>query len=152
MSDRRKLAWIAAVLAFAAAPAWAGLGESVDSIARDHVALRGASLQVTPKAAFDLHEITTPGGSRVREYASKSGTVFAVAFRGRMPDLHVLLASHYAEYQAATEARRGNHRALSISTPGLSLNIMKLPRGFTGSAQVPSLMPAGTSAKDLEAP
>lgn len=147
-----KLVWLAAIAALAAAPAHAGLGERAETIARDRTALRGASLQVMPKAAFDLHEITTAEGSRVREYASKSGTVFAVAWQGRMPDLHVLLASHYAEYQAATEARHANRRVLSISTPGLSLNILKLPRGFTGSARVPSLMPAGTSVKDLEAP
>jgi hypothetical protein len=147
-----KLAWIAAAAALATTPAFAGLGESVTTIARDHAALRGASLKVTPKAAFDLHEITTAEGSRVREYVSKSGTVFAVAWSGLMPDLHVLLAGHYAEYQAATEARHANRRVLSIATPGLSLNIMKLPRGFAGSAQVPSLMPAGTSAQDLEAP
>ena len=149
---RHKLACTAAVLALAAAPAHAGLGESVDSIARDHAALRGASLHVTPAANWDLHEITTAQGTRVREYSSKSGTVFAVTWRGRMPDLHVLLASHYAEYQAATEARPANRRVLSIATPGLVMDAMKLPRGFTGSAHVPGLLPAGTSAQDLEAP
>jgi hypothetical protein len=140
----------AAMLALLLAPAaFAGLGEQTDSISRDHAALRGTALQVTPAASWDVHEITTAEGSRVREYASKDGTVFAVAWEGRMPDLHVLLASHYAEYQAATEARRPNRRALNIDTPTLRLSAVKLPRGFAGSAHVPSLLPAGVAPESL---
>lgn len=142
-----KFVWVAAVFALAPA-AQAGLGETVDSVARDHAALRGAALQVTPAASWDVHEITTAEGSKIREYAGKDGMVFAVAWQGRMPDLHVLLASHYGEYEAAT-MKHANHRVLSISTPGLVLDAMKLPRGFTGSAHVPALLPAGTNPAGL---
>jgi hypothetical protein len=149
LEHRSRLAGLFAALAFAVAPAaFAGLGERTDSIARDHAALGGTALQVTSAASWDVHEIVTSEGSKIREYAAKDGTVFAVAWEGRMPDLHVLLASHYAEYQQAT-ARHANRRVLSISTPGLVMSAMKLPRGFAGSAHVPALLPAGTNPEGL---
>jgi hypothetical protein len=130
--------------------AYAGLGETVDSIARDHAALRGAALQMTPRESWDLHEITTPEGTRVREYASKAGMVFAVSWAGPvLPNLPLLLAAHYDEYATAARARHAGHRHLSISTKGLVLNITKLPRGFAGSAHLPEMLPAGTTAADL---
>ena len=70
--------------------AFAGLGDTAASVQRDHTALRGTSLTVTPMASYDLHEITSPD-SRVREYVSHAGTVFAVTWSGRArPDLSVV--------------------------------------------------------------
>jgi hypothetical protein len=148
---RRRAATALIVLGSLLAPtAYAGLGEAVDSVQRDHVALHGTTLAVTPMQAYDLHEITTADGTRVRQYVSRSGTVFAVAWSGRsMPDLHVLLAQHYEQYLAAATAHRGSHHVLNVATAGLVLNVTKLPRASTGSAHVPALVPAGTSVQEL---
>jgi len=149
----RVLARAPALLCFGltlAPAAHAGLGEAVESVQRDHAALRGSSLAVTAAQAYDRHEITTPDGTRVREYVSHAGTVFAVTWSGRsLPDLKVVLAQHYDEYASAATGRRGNHHVLSIATPGLVLNIRKLPRGFTGGAHVPALLPPGVAAQDI---
>jgi hypothetical protein len=130
--------------------ALAGLGESADAISHDRTALRATAETVTPLVAYDVHEMTTEDGSRVREYVSRSGTIFAVAWNGRTkPDLSALLAAHYADYLKAAASNHFNHHVLSISNGDFAMRIMKLPRGFTGSAHVPALLPTGTTAQDI---
>ena len=139
---------VAAGLGLAPA-AQAGLGEGVDSVARDHAALRAKSVSILPMQAYDVHELATSGG-HVREYVARTGTVFAVTFKGSsMPNLRAVLGSHYGEYEVAVNARLTNHKVFAMSSPGLVMEVVKLPRGFTGSAHVPSLLPAGVAARDL---
>jgi hypothetical protein len=130
--------------------ALAGLGEGADSLAHDRMALRASADSVTPFNAYDLHEVTTEDGSRVREYMSRSGTIFAVAWSGRSkPDLSALLGAHYADYLKAAASNHVNHKVLSISSGNFAMQIMKLPRGFTGFAYLPALLPSGTAAQDI---
>lgn len=138
-------------VAVALAPAAeAGLGEGVDSVARDHATLRAHAATLVPMQAYDRHELVTADGGRVREYASRDGTVFAVTFSGRtMPDLRALLGSQYPDYIAATSALRMNHKVLAINGPGLVMEVVKAPRSITGSAHVPALLPSGVSAREL---
>jgi hypothetical protein len=147
----RRMAGIVSVLVLALAPtAHAGLGEDVGSIARDQPVLHARAAAVTPMQAYDLHETTTDNGTRIRQYVSRSGAVFAVTFNGRtIPDLRALLGSHYAEYAVAMNSRHTNHKVLAVNSPGLVMEIVKLPRGFAGSAHVPTLLPEGVSAGEL---
>ena len=76
--------------------AHAALGGDLASIDREQAALQ-AERVVTPAVAYDLHELITPNGTRVREYLDRSGRVFAVSWSGpRLPDLGQLLGA-YAE-------------------------------------------------------
>src|SRR5512140_1071970 len=135
---------------FFAGAAQAGLGERGESIARDHATLRGTALQVTPMANYQMHEITSEHGGRVREYVSPAGRVFATTWSGpAMPDLKVVLAAHYPDYMASAQAHRASHHVLSVATPGMVLQVVKLPRGITGSAHVPALVPAGVNIQDI---
>jgi hypothetical protein len=128
----------------------AGLGESADSVRRDHTALGGTALTVRPGAAYDVHETATPDGARIRQYVSHGGTVFAVAWSARtQPDLRILLAQRYPAYVAAASARRGNHHVLSFAGAELTATIVRHPRGFTGTAFAPALMPDGVAAGEL---
>lgn len=130
--------------------AWAGLGERVESVQRDHAALRAATAKVTAAAHCDVHEITTAQGATVRQYVSADGTVFATTWSGpAMPDLKVLLASRHADYMAAAQARRGSHHVLAFDSERLVLRVTKLPRGIAGSAHVPALVPAGMDIQDI---
>jgi hypothetical protein len=150
-ASRRAATALIIVGSLVASVAHAGLGEPADSVPRDHVALSGVTLRVTPMKSFDVHETTTADGTRVRQYVSHVGTVFAVAWSGRaLPALPVVLAKHYDAYLSATKEHRGNHHVLSIATPELVLSVVRLPRGFTGSAYVPALLPPGTSAQELQ--
>ena len=150
---RRALAMTPALLGLglASAPAaHAGLGEGVESVQRDHIALQGTALAVTPTGSYDLHEITIAQDNRVREYVSPTGTVFAVTWSGRsLPNLKAVLGQHYDEYAAASTGHRGSHHVLSVTTPGFVLSIRKLPRGFIGSAHVPALLPPGLDPRDI---
>ena len=131
--------------------AHAGLGDSTDSVARDRGVLHAQTETRTTTAAYDRHEFTTASGTRVREYVSKSGKVFAVSWSGpSLPDLKTVLGSHYDAYLAAATAPHHNHHVLTISTPGLMLQNSRLPRGFTGRAHIPSLVPAGVSSAELD--
>jgi hypothetical protein len=129
--------------------AQAGLGEPAASVPRDHAALHGTALTVTPTHAYDLHEITTPE-TRVREYVSRTGTVFAVTWSGRAtPDLSVVLGARYSAYAKVAAPRRGGHKVYAVATDDLVLHVTKLPRGFVGEAHAPSLLPAGVTAGDI---
>lgn len=130
--------------------AQAGLSERAESVAHDHAMLRGAALRVTPMANYQVHEITSDHGDRVREYVSPAGQVFATTWTGRaMPDLKVVLAGHYADYMANAQARRGNHHVFSMVTDRMVMRIVKLPRGVAGSARAPALMPPGVNVEEI---
>ncbi len=134
-----------------ASGARAGLGGAVASVERDGTLLKATSHAVTPMASYQLHEMTTPDGVRVREYVSQAGTVFGVAWDGLVkPDLSVLLGQHYGDFSAALAARRtSNHKVFTMASNGIVVSIVKLPRGFRGSASVASLLPSGMSARDV---
>ena len=128
----------------------AALGESRASVQADREALNGSSTIVTTTATYEVHETRTADGTRLREFVNPGGRVFAVTWSGRFqPDLEKLLASHYPEYLAAAGHRRGGHHVVSVSTPELVLSIVQLPRGFSGSAHVPSLVPPGVKPEEL---
>ena len=131
-------------------PARASLGESRASVAVDHRALHGTALTVSATQAYEVHEMTTADGGRIRQFVGPGGRVFAVTWSGRFqPDLQQLLAAHYAAYLAAARAHRGGHHLLSVSTPQLVLDVVQLPRGFAGSAHLPALLPAGVKPEEL---
>jgi hypothetical protein len=141
----RRAKWPALALAGGlSVAAHAGLGESVDSVARDHAALRGIGLTSRAMPTFDVHEITTQHGTLVRHYVSRSGSVFATSWSGpSLPDLKVVLGRSYAEYTAAAQSSSGQQKILSISTQNLVLRVVRYPRGLAGWAHVPGLLPPG---------
>jgi Protein of unknown function (DUF2844) len=129
--------------------AHAGLGATVDSVARDEVMLKGVDL-VTPTANYDLHEIKAASGTTVREYVSRQGTVFAVTWEGRTtPDLERLLGSSYSRYLAEARAHRSGHHLLSINTPDIVASVVRLQRSSIGHVHVPALVPAGVAVTEL---
>ncbi|MFI4868231.1 MAG: DUF2844 domain-containing protein [Steroidobacterales bacterium] len=134
------------------APALAHLGGDTDSVSADRDALR-AELHSTPMQHYDLHEISTAGGTRVHEYTTRQGTVFAVTWQGPLPpDLRQLFGNYFEKYQsaAATQARPGMHRQLMIAAGDLVVQSTGHLRDFRGRAYVPSLVPAGVSVADLQ--
>lgn len=147
----RRICVIAFTASVAATTASAGLGENVASIAHDREALRADAGTILIAGRYDRHEFRTAAGTRLREYASSDGTVFAVTWAGPVPpDLRTVLASHYAAFVAAARANRHNHHVLTMTTPELVLVNRRLPRGFAGRAFVPASMPAGVTAAELE--
>ena len=137
--------------ALLATPAWAGLGESVAQISRDGLRLKAGAAQITRGLAYDRHALRTANGVQVLEFAGRDGQVFAVSFSGpAMPDLKVLLGNRYSEYAAAVHPSPSTHKIYTHTSGTLELSIVKLPRGFTGSAFVPGAVPAGVNPRDLQ--
>jgi hypothetical protein len=140
---------LAAMLGTAlAGPAHAALGGDVASVMRDSAALK-ATHSVTPFARYDLHESSSPDGMLLREYVDHGGRVFAVSWRGpRSPDLKELLGVHAAHF-AAARSRLSNHHVTVVDEPGLAVTVLKLPRGWSGQALVPTALPSGVDRAEL---
>ncbi len=129
--------------------AYAALGENVSSVARDHAALHG-SLVSTPMQQYDVQEMVTDTGTRVREYSAHGGPVFAVTWSGtQVPDLSLLLGTYFDRYVAAAKAHRTGHHVLSVNTPSLAMSIVRFQRSSSGQVYVPSLMPHSVTRREL---
>ncbi len=90
----RRLARIALIALAVPSTAFAVLGGDVSSLQTDRMSMK-ATLPVAKKAAnYTVHEMTTASGVVVREYEAPTGTVFAIAWHGRViPNLQQLLGS-----------------------------------------------------------
>lgn len=149
--------WRACVLRTAASivliffsQAQAGLGEPASSVLDDQASFKSSSLNVTAQGKLDLYEFTTADGIRIREYVCVDGIVCAVAWQGHdNPDLSLLLADFYKDYQRAAEKPRLNRRALMVSNERWVLHINALPRGFIGRAYLPGALLNDVSAHEL---
>jgi hypothetical protein len=113
-----------------------------------------ASLRITRAAAYAVHELQAPDGHVVREYLSRSGTVFGLAWQGpSKPDLHQLLGTHFDEFmqaaQAAQATRRG-HGPLVVNLPGMVVVSGGHMRAFSGRAYLPQSLPEGVNADAIQ--
>ncbi len=130
-------------------PAAAALGDTVASVAKDQVAVRG-TLTVTPMQSFDVHQLVDAHGQTVREYADRAGTIFAVTWNGpRSPDLKQLLGAYYGRYVAAAALHKTGHHVLSIRSPTLDLSIVRVQRRAFGRAYLPTRLPGGVTRAEL---
>ncbi len=106
-----------------------------------------------PSGLFTVHESELGSGTIVREYATPSGQVFAVAWRGPvLPDLRTLLGSYFQTFKQETGLPRQTTRLgspLSIERDGLVINSVGRMRNFFGHAYAPALVPSGITIKDV---
>jgi hypothetical protein len=151
-----RVKWVSFALAigmtpWCVAPVRAALGGDAASVASDAEALHGV-IHSTPLQQYDIHEITSDNGMRLREYQNRSGVVFAVVWSGpAMPDLQKLLGASYQTYTTAVAAANhsGLKRSPRIATSELVVESEGHMRAYTGRAYLPALVPAGTSPADL---
>jgi hypothetical protein len=128
----------------------AALGDTAVSVSHDTASLK-ASLRVVGGAKYDVHELTTPAGTTVREFVAPAGTVFAVAWRGPFkPDLRVLLGSYFDLYASAPRSAGSTRTHLAIDEPALVVRAGGHMRAFSGLAWVPALLPAGVNPGELQ--
>jgi hypothetical protein len=130
-------------------PSLAALGSPYASIEADQTALR-ASLKVTPHSSFEVHELTLPSGTLVREYVTTSGIVFAVAWNGSSkPNLSQLLGPYFADLSTAAQTSRGGHNRLYLSRSDLVIQAGGHMRAFFGRAYLVAAVPAGVATDEL---
>lgn len=130
--------------------AFAALGENESAIPAEQAQMR-ASLRVTRTANYAVHEMQTPAGHVIRQYASPTGTVFGVTWQGpSKPDLRQLLGAHFDEFIQAAQTNRHGHGPLTINQPGLVVQSGGHMRAFTGRAYLPQMLPQGVRAEDIQ--
>jgi hypothetical protein len=131
-------------------PAHAGLGGTVDSVKADQEAMKG-TLQVMSLSGYEIHEIQSPQGVKVREYVSPNGIVFGVAWQGPWtPDLRQLLGQYFDQYVKAAQVKKNARGPISIQLPGLVVERGGHPRSFVGRAFVPQMIPEGVTADAIK--
>jgi hypothetical protein len=141
-----------ALCAFAMSwPCFATLGGDLSTVQQDRTRLK-ASLRVSPSTGYTVHELTAGTGTTVREYATPDGRVFGVAWQGPWkPNLQQLLGDYFADYQAATKAKRtGRNGPLSSSTSRVVIEARGRPRAFFGRAYVPDLLPPNVNPSEIQ--
>ena len=133
----------------AAPAARAALGSSVASIETDRAALH-AQHSVTARGLYELHELTLPSGTTLREYRAPDGIVFAVTWNGpAKPDLSQALGAYFPGYVEAARANGAGHNRLAATRADLVLVSSGHMRAFTGRAYLASAIPAGVSIDEL---
>ncbi len=128
-----------------------------------HAVLGGLPQQFNTEATTAVSSVTSAGtnyvtrdttlasGTRVREYVSAGGLVFALTWDGpTLPDLKALLGKYF-DTMAAESARmpRAGRSSMAISLPEVVINSGGRMRAFEGSAWIPAELPAGFTAADL---
>ncbi|MGA2778076.1 MAG: DUF2844 domain-containing protein [Steroidobacteraceae bacterium] len=127
----------------------AALGGPYASIAADQTHMR-ASIKVTAQNAYEVHELTLPSGTVVREYVSSSGVVFAVAWNGpSLPDLRQMLGPYFADFTSEAQLRRGGLNHMNLNRSDLSIQSGGHMRAFVGRAVLPQAVPSGVSNSEL---
>jgi hypothetical protein len=122
----------------------------VAAVSSDAQALQ-ASPRVAAHAAFTVHELQTPTGTLIREFAAPSGLVFAVSWRGPFkPSMGLLLGRYLGEYARAPRNPGSTRSRLSIEQPDLVVHAGGHMRSFAGIAYLPQLLPANVTEADLQ--
>jgi len=130
----------------------ATLGESADSVETDRqalLAMRGAN---TVHDGYTIHDIHSDS-IVVREYVSKTGVVFGIAWKGLIyPDLTPLLGSYANEYKEALRKapRQYGRHPLQVKTTRVVVEEWGHMRNLQGRAYSPALIPPGVSVDEIK--
>jgi len=134
------------------APSFAVLGGDVSSVQADQAHIN-ASLHVIQAQNYTIHELRSPSGTVLREYASPGGKVFAVTWQSpALPDLKQLLGSHFEEFQQAAAQAQGSRVGrgpLIIQLPRLVVELGGHMRAFVGRAYLPDQLPSNVRVEEI---
>jgi hypothetical protein len=143
----RAILCIQLILVMGSVPAWAVLGGDVSSVTADQNVLQG-QVRKELHTGYELHEITGPSGSIVREFVSPQGKVFGIAWQGHgIPDLRQLLGSYATQLREGQRTRVVPRRSVLIQGDDFVLSSFGYSRFSRGRAYVPSLVPSNVSAE-----
>ncbi len=138
-------------LALSISPAaHAVLGGAASTVQMDHMRMKATVPAATGKLNYTVHEMTVPSGTVVREYIADD-KVFAVTWRGpHVPDLKQLMGTYFDTYRNEAQTHRSGHNHLAIEHPEFVMHASGHMRAYTGSAYLPSMLPAGVTANDIQ--
>jgi hypothetical protein len=127
----------------------ATLGESVQSIQVDQMRVAAVRRQATG-LDMQVHTLTSADGSVIRQYVSRDGRVFAVAWNTRAkPRLDQLLGASFGPYalagRRAMQQRPGIVHHSVVSSGDLVVESSAHLNAHVGRAYLRSLLPAGAA-------
>ena len=127
--------------------AFAVLGQDVSSVQSDGVRMKVA-VSVSPGQSYSVHEMHASTGTRIREFVSPAGQVFAISWQGpSIPDLRQLLGQYFDQYmQAAQTTPRVQRRVVHIETGDIVFESGGHMRFIVGRAYLRDKLPNGVSA------
>lgn len=146
--------WLCALSALAALmqlslPARAALGDDVAAVANDRARMQ-ASLKIQRRANYEVHELTAPTGTTVREFVGQDSKVFAVSWSGGWrPNLHDIMGSHYDRFIEGTRGKRRARGPVRVELPGMVVVMGGHMRNFYGQVYLTDLLPAGVQPENL---
>lgn len=147
------LLWAAGAGEVMATLGQAPLAFPASTVARVAPAKKLVSPSNPSSALYTLHEVQLENGTRVQEFATPAGIVFAVAWRGPvLPDLSALLGNYFQTFKAETEqvrlsGKRGS--PANIQRDDVVIRSNGRMRNFFGYAYAPDLIPAGVRMTDV---
>ena len=131
-------------------PARAALGGTADSVESDRISMKALTRPV-PAAAVRKQELQLPSGTVVTEYLGSNGQVFAVTWHGpTLPNLQLILGNYFANLKAAASQPVVRRRLVRVNRPDIVIESSGKMRAFVGRAWVPTLLPAGITAADIQ--
>jgi hypothetical protein len=132
--------------------AYATLGGSADSVAKDRKALSAKQRSTTTGTRYTVQEVET-NATTVREYINLSGIVFGIAWNGRVhPDLTQLLGSYAGEFRSAKRnlPRKHGERRLRVKSERVVVETWGHMQSLQGRAYLPALIPNGVTANEIK--
>jgi len=135
-----------------ATASWASLGDGEGAIVGDRMRMR-ALHSVTRGPQYSVHELKAADGSRVREYVTPNGIVFAVSWKTLYkPDFADILGSRYPAFADSLmqAARRGGIQR-QFRHQGADLIVLSTGHlnVYAGYAYSQSLLPSGLDPRSL---
>jgi hypothetical protein len=130
--------------------AFATLGGDMASVEADQQALNTSQQITANNAAYTVYELQTATGTKIREYVSTPGTVFAVAWDGpALPDFRRLFGDYFSKYTETAAAQRAGHGHLVVRLPELIVESSGHMRAFFGRAYLPKALPPGLALSEI---
>jgi hypothetical protein len=135
-------------------PAEATVSTAPVPVARAAVTAGGSTDVAAPTVApYSVIQTTLASGTVVREYVSRSGTVFGIAWSGpHMPNLSQLLGSYFPQFASGAQAARaaGLRGAAIVDQRGLVVRSGGHMGSFVGQAWLPQALPNGVAGSDIQ--
>jgi hypothetical protein len=131
-------------------PARAALGDDVAAVEQDRIHMQ-ASVKMSRRPSYDIHELATSTGTVVREFVGGDGKVFAVSWSGGWrPNLRDIMGAHYDRYIANTRGHLRARGPVRIELPGMVVFMGGYLRTFFGHVYLTEQLPQGFSVEGME--
>ena len=140
---------LAALLLAYAGASHAALGGLPEQFDAEGATVASSATSTGPN--YTMRDTTLASGTRVREYVSNGGVVFAVSWEGPvMPDLKGLLGKYFDTMVAeSTRSPKAGRSQIAVNLPEVAINSGGHMRAFEGSAWIPAALPAGFTSDDV---